>query len=90
MMVEGFGLPQARGRDLDTLCDQLGLRREGETFHVKHLFAWYDLWVGAYWDRKMRRLYVLPLPMLGFYVQFSTLESDEVLRARASAVIRNP
>ena len=27
-------------------------------------FAWYDLWVGAYWDRKAKVLYVCPLPML--------------------------
>ncbi len=27
-------------------------------------FAWYDLWVGAYWDQKARVLYVCPLPML--------------------------
>lgn len=27
-------------------------------------FAWYDLWVGAYWDRKQRTLYVCPLPTL--------------------------
>lgn len=37
---------------------------------IRFLFAWYDLWVGAYWDRKNRRLYVLPLPMFGFVVQF--------------------
>ena len=29
---------------------------------VRFLFAWYDLWVGAYWDRKQRVLYVCPLP----------------------------
>ncbi len=30
--------------------------------------AWYDLWIGAYYDRKAARLYVLPLPCLGFWV----------------------
>jgi hypothetical protein len=37
---------------------------------ITPLFAWYDLWVGVYWDRKTRRLYVLPVPMLGFVVEF--------------------
>jgi hypothetical protein len=31
---------------------------------MKVSFAWYDLWVGAYWDRKGRVLYVCPLPTL--------------------------
>jgi hypothetical protein len=25
---------------------------------------WYDLWIGAYWDRKNRVLYLCPLPMI--------------------------
>jgi hypothetical protein len=37
---------------------------------IKPLFAWYDLWVGAYWDRKGRRLYILPIPMVGVVIQF--------------------
>lgn len=37
---------------------------------MRPLFAWYDLWVGAYWDRKTRQLYVLPLPCLGFVISF--------------------
>lgn len=32
--------------------------------HVRLRFAWYDLWVGAYVDRKNRVLYVCPLPCL--------------------------
>lgn len=32
--------------------------------------AWYDLWVGLYWNSSKRRLYVLPVPCLGFWVEF--------------------
>lgn len=30
--------------------------------------AWYDFWVGVYFDRTKRRLYVLPIPCVGFWV----------------------
>jgi hypothetical protein len=43
----------------------------GEAFMKARLFfAWYDLWVGAYWDRKLRRLYVLPIPCVGVVIEF--------------------
>lgn len=29
---------------------------------VGFLFAWYDMWMGAFWDSKKRVLYVCPLP----------------------------
>ena len=32
-------------------------------------FAWYDLWVGAFWDRQKRILYVCPLPMCLITIQ---------------------
>lgn len=38
---------------------------------VKFIFAWYDLWVGAYWDRTKRRLYLLPLPCCGVVLEFT-------------------
>lgn len=37
---------------------------------LSFVFAWYDLWVGAYWDREKRTLYVLPLPTVGFKIEF--------------------
>jgi len=38
---------------------------------IKLLFAWYDLWVGVYWQSKDRTLYILPLPMIGIKIHFT-------------------
>ena len=38
--------------------------------YVSFIFAWYDLWVGAYWDRDKKRLYVLPIPCCGIVIDF--------------------
>jgi len=37
---------------------------------LRPLLAWYDLWIGAFWDRKARRLYLLPLPCVGVAIDF--------------------
>lgn len=38
---------------------------------VRPFFRWYDLWVGAYYDRASRALYVCPLPMFGIRLSFT-------------------
>jgi hypothetical protein len=37
---------------------------------VRPIFAWYDLWIGAFWDAGKRRLYILPLPCIGIVIEF--------------------
>lgn len=41
---------------------------------IRPIFAWYDLWIGAYWDRKSRRLYLLPLPCIGIVISFERIK----------------
>jgi hypothetical protein len=37
---------------------------------VRPVFAWFDLWIGAYYDRERRHLYLLPLPCIGVCIEF--------------------
>jgi hypothetical protein len=39
---------------------------------VGFVAAWYDFWVGLYWNSAKRRLYILPVPCLGFYIDFAS------------------
>lgn len=41
-----------------------------QAFSIKPIFAWYDMWVGAFWDSQKRRLYIFPVPMFGVVIQF--------------------
>ena len=38
---------------------------------IKLILAWYDFWVGVYWDRRWKRLYILPFPMIGLRIDFN-------------------
>lgn len=31
---------------------------------IKVFFVWYDIWVGAFWDKKKRSLYICLVPMV--------------------------
>jgi hypothetical protein len=34
------------------------------------VLAWYDIWIGFYYDRKNRHLYILPVPCIGIRLEF--------------------
>jgi len=39
---------------------------------LRFFFAWYDLWIGAYFDRLNRQLYICPLPCCVIQVDLRT------------------
>lgn len=39
---------------------------------IKFLFAWYDIWIGFFYNKKKKILYILPIPMLGFIIRFDS------------------
>ena len=43
---------------------------------VKPVFKWFDFWVGLYYDTKRKRLYILPVPMVGIYIESTQQRED--------------
>lgn len=41
------------------------------------LFAWYDCWLGFYWDTAKWKLYFFPLPMVGVVLSFPRAGAGE-------------
>lgn len=58
----------------------VGLR----SLSVKPIFAWYDLWVGIFWDSRKRRLYVLPVPCVGIVIEVTKPQANQSI-ARPAA-----
>lgn len=44
---------------------------------IKFIFAWYDFWVGLYWDRCSHTLYFMPIPMVGICIRFPANDERE-------------
>ena len=42
---------------------------------IRFIFAWYDFWVGLFFDKKKCWLYFFPIPMLGIVFQFKNYET---------------
>ena len=36
---------------------------------VGFVAAWYDFWVGIFWDSRKRKLYILPVPCVGVVIE---------------------
>lgn len=47
---------------------------------IRFIFAWYDLWIGAYYDRKGRALYLLPIPCCGIVIQRGAAQGERDAR----------
>jgi len=43
---------------------------------ISFIFAWYDLWIGAFWDKKKRWLYLFLIPCFGIIIKLK--EKDEL------------
>lgn len=43
---------------------------------IGFLFAWYDLWVGFFWDQKKHILYFFPIPCFGITFDFRRVEKQ--------------
>lgn len=44
------------------------------------ILAWYDLWIGAYYDIGHRTLYILPLPCLVFRFELKGKKAESLHR----------
>lgn len=36
---------------------------------VRLIVAWYDFWIGVYYDRRARKVCILPVPCIGVVVE---------------------
>lgn len=51
-------------------------------YSIKLIFAWYDIWIGIFIDRKQKLIYFFPLPMLGIRFKYGYLTFKNKLHAK--------
>ena len=44
---------------------ELHIKKFFRHLKIKPIFAWYDLWIGIFWDKKKKNIYILPIPAIG-------------------------
>lgn len=52
---------------------------------IRPIVAWYDMWVGAFWDKPKRRLYLFPIPCIGLMIQFRRMPEALASSSQPSA-----
>lgn len=81
LIIERDRLRAALSRTVDELCRtreellmvqrKTRMKRRGDLgVRFNFVFEPRDLWVGAYWDKKKRQLFILPIPCFGIMLQF--------------------
>jgi hypothetical protein len=43
---------------------------------IQVFFAWYDMWIGAYWSQESKTLYICPIPMIVFSFKYTNKRID--------------
>jgi hypothetical protein len=66
-MFDAKKLQAVADRQQDTIFDFPHGREEKRK--ITPIFAWYDFWVGVFWDRHKRCLYIFPIPCVGIRIQ---------------------
>lgn len=67
-MVENIGILATALTFIYSLAYTLLFLRFFFVEGVEFIFKWYDCWVGIYYDRKNKKLYILPIPFAGYVV----------------------
>ena len=88
------GFPRMPGNDVVLRNVNLGDRLNGQgliepararrkrsdmSLRIRSVLAWDDFWVGVHWNQKNCRLHVLPLPTLGFVIEWASHMTDRTI-----------